>query len=76
MVAGSKLQVEDETLNTCVIGKERNKSEATDDFRTDRFLGKSVLKSNENNVVIPAIMLFHMGKENLALNRKNAYHTL
>ncbi|KAK8986619.1 hypothetical protein V6N11_010173 [Hibiscus sabdariffa] len=70
MVAGSKLQVEDETLNTCVIGKERNKSEAANDFGSSRFLGESDLKSNENNVVIPSNNVISSGEGKLGVEQE------
>ncbi|KAK8526196.1 hypothetical protein V6N12_020675 [Hibiscus sabdariffa] len=69
-VAGSKLQVEDETLNTCVIGKERNKSEAANDFGSSRFLGESDLKSNENNVEIPSNNVISSGEGKLGLEQE------
>ncbi|KAK8517089.1 hypothetical protein V6N12_032288 [Hibiscus sabdariffa] len=70
MVGGSKLQVEDEALNTCVIGKELNKSGNTNDFETSRFLGESALKSNENNVGIPSNYVISYGEGKLGLEQE------
>ncbi|KAK9003070.1 hypothetical protein V6N11_060641 [Hibiscus sabdariffa] len=70
MVGGSKLQVEDEASNTCVIGKELNKSGNTNDFGTSRFLGESSLKSNENNVEIPGNNVISSGEGKLGLEQE------